>query len=266
MKSISIWAGDYSRYEECLTGFARRDDMKGKILVVTLVASLGLTGCGTSMPNLSRLNNDIEAEYMAGELLKNDTEYKSAFVYDHSALEATPSPSPTAVPVGSNAPTEAPVSRSPKPNSTHQSSSGASISEGDSYVDLDTVIDIPGIHIKQMNYALKQSYGSKYAPVTASSGKKLLVVRFRIKNTSSQEIKVNMEKLGLKYSLMLGNDVIGGPLLSIVPKDMQYYHGTVSSGKSHQVVLLFEVDASKKIKKAAVVVSNGTQSAKLNLK
>ena len=46
--------------------------MKKRIIATVLTAACALTGCSTSVPDLSKLDAGKASEYMAGELLKQD--------------------------------------------------------------------------------------------------------------------------------------------------------------------------------------------------
>ena len=49
--------------------------MKKRIIATVLTAACALTGCSTSVPDLSKLDAGKASEYMAGELLKHDSKY-----------------------------------------------------------------------------------------------------------------------------------------------------------------------------------------------
>ena len=80
-----------------------------RLIAAAAVMAFTLTGCG-SVPDLDHVNRDMEAEYMAGALLKYDKNNDDMLDYDRSILRATPTPTPaptskpvqtTAIPPGS---------------------------------------------------------------------------------------------------------------------------------------------------------------------
>ena len=79
--------------------------MRSKLCIITIVACAALTGC-SNVPDLSHVDNDLTAQYMADALLKNDDSYQGVLDYDHSILEATPSPTAEPTPAVTVAPTQ----------------------------------------------------------------------------------------------------------------------------------------------------------------
>ena len=49
--------------------------MRSKLCIITIVACAALTGC-SNVPDLSHVDNDLTAQYMADALLKNDDSYQ----------------------------------------------------------------------------------------------------------------------------------------------------------------------------------------------
>ena len=72
--------------------------MKKRIIATVLTAACALTGCSTSVPDLSKLDVGKASEYMAGELLKHDSKYAYGLDYDRSILNPTPTPTPIVTP------------------------------------------------------------------------------------------------------------------------------------------------------------------------
>lgn len=231
--------------------------MRKRFCVGVIAVALLFTGC-TSVPNMSRINNDMEAEYIAGTLLKYDANYDGGLEYDRNLLNATPSPKPTPSPVAS--PSEL---SSEDDNSV--TSQGA-ISQPQSYVSLESMAPMKGILLSQETHELKKSYGSDFATVEAEKGKKLLIVKFRIKNTTSKKQKVNMNKKELSYVLEIDGETVGSPLHTIVQGDIQYFNTGIPAGKSKEAVLLFELPDSQKLKNATLYISDGKQTAQVSVK
>lgn len=87
--------------------------MKKRIIATVLTAACALTGCSTSVPDLSKLDAGKASEYMAGELLKHDSKYAYGLDYDRSILNPTPTPTPIVTPAP--APTETAAVQSAEP-------------------------------------------------------------------------------------------------------------------------------------------------------
>lgn len=233
--------------------------MKKKLFVTAVVVSMLVTGC-TQVPELTKIDNDMAAEYMAGSMLKYDKEYEYALDYDRSILQATPEPTPTLVPVA--APTV-----SPAENGTQASPDGTEATEEPvQNVSLSEIYGQSGVQVTQTSYSLKKSFGTDYSAITAGEGKKLLVVYFQVKNTSGKMQKVNLMAAKLSYLLKSGEETLGKPLLTIVEGDLQYFSRKMKSGKSNQGVLVFEVDASVNAQNVVIEAVCDKKQAVISLK
>lgn len=220
-----------------------------RLIAAAAVMAFTLTGCG-SVPDLDHVNRDMEAEYMAGALLKYDKNNDDMLDYDRSILRATPTPTP--------APTSKPVQTTATP-------SGSAVAGNDSdgtgevaaTVPAEKVFDLKQVDIKMMSSELKQTYGSADAAVTAHSGSKLYIVHFRVKNQASIRQKVNLLKKDLEYTLVSEGEVLGKPLMTILQNDLQYYKENMKAGRNSEAVLVFEIDGKQKLQNPVIQVTDG---------
>lgn len=239
--------------------------MRRKLCIIALTTAAVLGGCGTDVPDLSNVDNDIAAQYMADALLRNDRHYEESLDYDHSILEATPTPEPTEAPTP--VPEEGSQGVTGESGDT-QGTPGASVDDGNgqgqafSDVPLSDIYGIPGVTVEQTSYELKDTYGSSgYAVVPSEKGRKLVVVHFRISNENSKAKKVNLEGKGVDAQLYINGERAGAPLLSIADGDLQSFNIKIGAGKKKQGVLLFEVDKSTKISSLEVKFTKGNSQA-----
>lgn len=227
--------------------------MKKKLCILTVVTVAALTGCSNG-PDLSKVDNSLAAQYVADALLRNDKNYDDSLEYDHSLLQATPTPAPTPVPtpVPSNSPEEEPSGNTApgsKPPETLQS-----VSASDIY-------GVSGVRIQAGTYRTTSSYGTDYAVCTAKKGNKLVVVNFTVTNTTKKTKQVNLAKENMQAELLSGDERLGSPLLSIVDGDLQYFNAKIDGGKTKQGVLIFEVSKSAKVNNVKVRFTKGNKEA-----
>ena len=230
--------------------------MKKKLCVLTMMMAAMLTGC-TDVPDLSNVDNSLAAQYVADALLRNDKNYDDSLDYNHSILQATPTPAPTPVPT-------------PAPSGGPDKDDGSSVPNGDGgskpgdnleSVSVSDIYGISGINIKAGTYRVTSSYGSSVAVCTPKKGNKLVVVNFTVANTSKASKKVNLQKQKIQAELLSGTTRLGAPMLSIVEGDLQYFNTTLNGGRKKQGVLVFEVDKSTKLKDVKVrFVKNGKEA------
>ena len=233
--------------------------MKKRFCMAVLVMAVMLTGCASG-PDLSRVHRNMEAEYMAGLLLKYDADYDEMLDYDRSILNPTPTPEPT----------RKPVKPSPSASGSAVSSNGKTDSNGDdsqvkSYISLKEMGTVQGITLSQESYELKDGYGSSYAVVNPEKGNRLLVVKVRLKNGNSKTKKVNMIKADMSYSLEIDGQSVGAPKMTMLPNDLQFYRSKIEAGKSQEAVLIFEISKSQKVKDANLYISAGNKNVQVSL-
>ncbi|MCI8770997.1 MAG: hypothetical protein HFH73_07585 [Lachnospiraceae bacterium] len=227
--------------------------MKKKLCVLTMAMAAVLTGC-TEVPDLSHVDNNLAAQYVADALLRNDKNYDDSLDYDHSILQATPTPAPTPVP------TPAPSDDGSKPEGGNSAPGGSEAKQYES-VSVSDIYGIPGINIKAGAYKVMSSYGSSFSVCTPKKGNKLVVVNFSVSNTSKASKKVNLAKKNMQAELLSGTTSLGGPMMSIAEGDLQYFNETLAGGRRKQGVLLFEVSKSTKLKDVKVRFVNGNKEA-----
>lgn len=231
--------------------------MRKRVGVIACLLAAVLTGCA-SVPELSQEDNDVAAEYMAGELLKYDKSYSYAFDYDRSVLIPTPEPTPK--------PTVKPSESADVGSSS--SSGGRNKTESTvKEVDLEKIYGVSGVSIKQTGYSLRSRYSdSNGAEVSAGKGNRLLVATFNIKNTTGSEVSVKLGKSPVTYGLNIDGKGYGEPLMSIINHDMQFFDEKIPAGKTRKGVLIFEIPSKVKLKDAAISVGKGSMVATVALR
>lgn len=234
--------------------------MRKRIGVFACIFAVALTGCA-SVPELSQEDNEIAAQYMAGELLKHDKSYGYAIDYDRTVL--IPTPEPTQAPTVKPSEPAATDGSNGNKGSNDKNDSASSVKE----VSIEKLFGLSGVSIKQTGYSLRSKYSDiNSVEVSAGKGNRLLVVTFAIKNTTGSEIKVNLKKPKITYGLNVDGKEYGGPLLSILNNDMQYFSEKLSAGKSRKCVLIYELPSAVKIKNASVSISKGNNVATVALR
>lgn len=232
--------------------------MRKRLCAVVLAVLVMLTGCASSVPDLSRLHNNMEAEYMAGTLLKYSKNYDEMLDYDRSILNPTPTPEPTRRPAPK-------ASDDVGQEGTDDMGSSAQGEKPVNFVELDQLSLKQEVRLEYVSCELKKTYGSHDASVSAHEGNRLLIVKFRMKNQSASDQGVDMSKAGMSFSLERDGASAGSPLQTILRNDLQYFREKIPGGESREAVLIFEIQGKQSVGDANVVVSDGKKAARVSL-
>lgn len=242
--------------------------MRKRIFIVAAVTAIGLTGCA-SVPSLSEQQNDAIAEYMADNLLKYDKNYSSTVKLNSSVETATPEPSvqPSVSPNVTVAPastmTPAGTDTTDQENTAQP---GATSAPENTYVSLSDAMQVPGFKVKFSGYKCSTNISTDVSNISSKAGKKLFVVKMKLKNDTDVTKKIDMTKNNSVYSLSIDGNQMDQPLLTIAGNDIHFIKKKVAANKSENAILVFEIPSNTKIKNVVLEVTNNDAVAQLNIK
>lgn len=228
---------------------------KRLLLALAVVSMFGLTGCATSI-RLTENENNIVAEYLAGVLLSQQRSY------DQALIEPSPSPTP--------APTLTPTpSKDGKPTQ-HSSQGNASGNQSSSNVqanaDFTEVIGIKNLTIEYTGYDMVSSFSDEYFSLDASKNKQLMVIKFDVKNSSKNAIKLQLSDAEIQYQLDINTGIIVKPQLTFMLNDLRYIDLEIGGKESKETIIIFEVPKKQEIKTANLIISKEEKTAIIKLK
>lgn len=237
-----------------------------KSIVLALAAAvmvLGLTGCGENkIPELTDEQTQLLGEFTAFTLMRYDANNRSRLV-DYTLLMTTPDPEQTPEPVPTQKPGGMdPVDDTPVIGSNGQAGSGSG--------NIEETLELPeGIRVTFLDYALYSSYpeGDAYFAVPATEGKKLLVLKASISNTSGQDHAVDLLHTATEFRITVNGDFTRRALLTGLERDLSTFEETVLAGESIESVLVIEVDGSvaENISSITVNVKNGQNACTIQV-
>lgn len=232
---------------------------KQTVIGMALIAALGISGCGVT--ELNEEQNAQAAEYLAGVMLKYTTGYEKSLIYTAATPEPTVSPEQTQAP----SPTD-----KPGDNTMPGKSGNPASNEEDKTVlsDLNDVLDIAKCKVeyksmKECN-SYKESEDASYG-VFAESGKKLIVVKFQIKNSSSKDVKIDLHKNDVTYQFVLSDGKAVTSQLTLLGNDMNYLSARIKKGKKAEGIVVFMVDKKTSVSDAKLKVIGGNTTAEITL-
>lgn len=207
--------------------------------LLAVVLCLGLAGCSENMiPDMTAEEMQLIGEYAAITLMKYDASNRSRLVQlpDDAWLEEEPETPPT-------------------PEQTEEPS-GMGETDDTPTVDMTQQVTGPG----SMEEMLKMAEGMSVTylgaglydvypdsgeiggfALTASSGKKLLVLSFQFSNGSQQEQRVDIPSQNMTFRINVNSEYTRTAMPAMLPDDMTAFTETIPAGESAGAVLIIEV-------------------------
>lgn len=220
-------------------------------ILIAAVMCAGLAGCGeNAIPDMTDEQVKMIGEYVAVTMMKYDANHRSRLV----DLPEDKKPQPPAEPEATKEPSgmgdvaDTPVIDPSAPENQYS---------------MEEVLGLPeGVTLAFSGQKLCDVYpdaGENEAfSLSASKGKRLLVLSYTLNNASGQEQEVNILASGASFRVTANEGRSRRVLLTNLPQDMATYVGTVPANSVVEAVLLVEVDEE--------TVSSGVETVLLNVK
>lgn len=244
-----------------------------KVSAYIAIMMLALTGCGSSMPQLTQEEEQMVGEYAAKILLKYDANNRSRLVSrEEVAIEEEKQKQREAAKqeiLGTSSDAQQgmePVEDTPVVEVGQETGGG-------SYGSPETFFELPeGMVITYNGNLVSESYpqdqdADSYFALDAAEGKKLLVLQFNVANQSGADQDIDF----LSHNAVIRLQINGGKsqtvLTTMLMDDLSTYIGNVSAGGSVDLVLLAEVDSSMvdNISSLSLSLKNDSKSCTIQL-
>ncbi|WP_026497562.1 hypothetical protein [Butyrivibrio sp. WCD2001] len=126
-----------------------------------------------------------------------------------------------------------------------------------------------GIFLTYSGYSVAGTYpdNDDIFVINATQGKKLLILNFRLANTSGMDVSVDMEKANPHFQVILNGTNVGYTNVTMLDNDLSSYKGTIPSGAKLSMVLIKQMDASKlkNVESIGLIGDMGTETIQFNL-
>lgn len=225
---------------------------------MAFVAALGISGCGVT--NLNEEQNAQAAEYIAGIMLKYTAGYEKSLIYPVVTTEPV-SPEET------QTPSQTPEAEEPEKPAKSSKPTGGS-QETDVSSDISNVMKLDGCKIEYKGMtecsSYKETENASYG-IFAEDEKKLVVVKFQIKNISSKDVKLNLHKKDITYQLILSNGNTVTSQLTLLDNDLNYLSQTVKKGGKVEGVVIFTVNKKADVKDVKLKAIGSNTTAEITL-
>lgn len=196
-----------------------------------------LSGCG-ALPEMTQEQEDAIVEYAAGLLIKNMKDYDSRLV-DLSLYNE--------VPTG----TEETEETQEEPGGMDEVADTEVIDkvEGESYGSFESLLVPEGVTISFVESRVTDTYpddgnSDAFFALDATEGNRLLVLQFHLKNTTAEEVEIDIFSRAPKCVVTLNDAEQSYALSTMLLDDLSTYVDTVSAGEEVSLVLLAEMETS----------------------
>lgn len=225
--------------------------MKKQFFLLITICGVMLTGCA-QLVDLTDNESDVLAEYMAGTMLKYDSNYKEALIYPEETIENEDiSETDNIMHVSTDNKT---VDQSQTPEYTKVTQKLPANTQNITLVSAAEVFkDILKNHFS-VTYQGYKTYGSYvdendlYA-IEAAKGNKIVAFQFNIKNVTNKQQKLALLNKKISYQLVDKDNNVYYPSMTLLNNDIQYINVRVNAGKTKKAVILFELPKNADVSK-----------------
>ena len=214
---------------------------KIKFLLCGLGIACIVTGCGRTV-ELTEEENEIITEYAVGLLLKYDKYYNNHLV---ELTEETDTADTPVVDVAEEEP---------------QASS------------IEEFYGIEGIGFQYSGYELQNEYPQVTEDSTelafameATSGMKLLVLKFQVVSLNGVDTELNMMNYGTKVRVSVNGESPKSALSTMLLNDLQTYKGIIGPAGPVELAAVVEVPDGTNVESLSIILRNDTDKATLVL-
>lgn len=214
--------------------------MKKRLGIFLLVLNMILisTGCGNAIPDMSEAQMDSIGEYAAITLMKYDANHRSRLV-DLSLYEDEENMV--------EEPTQDEPMQEPEQTDEPQLQEPEIVEpQVPEYESIQDFMALPaGVTVTYEGMRICDAYPeaedeNAFLYLEASGNKKLVVLQFTVANQSTTPQDLNFLNAGNIYRLKMGDTYLRNALTTMLLDDMVTYVGTIESGSTEKLVLLFE--------------------------
>ena len=234
--------------------------MKKKIIAITIIFGLtGLSGCVESV----KLDKDQErqfVEYSVYSVLEHDKNYMIGLNKVDIETEE-------------NTKQEEETSKQPEQSTSGQGQSGQKPS-GDSQTqqtsNMNEALGIDGATVSFTGVYVGESFpevGSEPSfVIKAVTGKKLVVLKYDITNTSGSDMKLDLSSKKISFKGIFNGSVKTNVLVTLLPEALNTYDNTIPAGQTKQAVLVFELSQKNADNLSSINVEVRSDSGVKNVK
>ena len=229
---------------------------------------LSMTACGNEIPDLTEEESQRIGEYAAVTLLKYDANNRSRLVDPEVVIAKLEKEAAKETTKASQE-----EGKAEETGSTGTTEVTMPTAQEEITASMEDFFGLPeGVSITYEDYMVADSYPEDgveddYFALDASTGKKLLVLRFCLTNGTEQEEKIDLLNTNSRYIITVNDSIRANALTTMLPNDMSTYEETPEPGQSQELVLLLEVneDVADTVQTIALRLKNASNEYTIQL-
>jgi len=225
---------------------------KVKAGLLTIVICLGLAGCGeNAIPSLTDKDLQAIGEYTAFTLMKYDASNRSRLVPLFEDWESD---------VNQQEMPSVPDQQEPPEGGTAGDTSTADVSAQQGPASMEEMLKLSeGMSVSYLGAGLYDKYPDDEEigglAMTATEGRKLLVLSFQFANGTEQEQTVDIASQNVTFRINVNGDYKRNAMMALLLNDMSMFKETIPAGESKEAVLIIEVGQSSMEEISSIALS-----------
>ena len=237
--------------------------------LITVIMIGSLTGCGETVPELTKEQETAISEYAVELITKHSKESDNRIqrpeetpedtVFEEGRFEEEPEEAEGSIDQASESTDASDASSYDSSSHTTDSPDGVSSHDADSSDDfgeentevpvysersIDQIFGTSDVAISYNGYEVMETYApesNSYFSLTATRGKKFVALYFNISNLTDHVVNINMNLLDVKYSFGDANGKKKKLEHTVTAKDIYSYVGDLEPGQTDTLVGLVEM-------------------------
>lgn len=218
---------------------------KSIICLSTFCMVFALTGCGSSIPEMTEEQEQIVAEYAANLLLKYDKNYEVKVV-DTTAYHMEEERKAEEARKAEEEAAKAATAEKETTENAQENSDGSEVPE-QTATSIEEFYQLADVQIQYSGYGIYDSYPENtenselFFAVGSTDGNKLLVLNFDVTNVSGKETELNMMDVNAQFKISVNGGNNQNALFTLLPEDLESYRGTLGIDETVKAVLVVEI-------------------------
>ncbi len=239
------------------------------LTVISLI--LPLAGCFNKIPELTEEEETKVVRYMADAVLEHDVNYQARLLSEEEKQKALEEEARKEEELKKIVEQEKVEKEEKKAENTPDEVTTSYASKSYEVDYINDYLGLDNIEFELVSEETSPKYpissGDLGFAFTASDNNKLLVLKFRITNVSSDSAELNLSQKNVKYKAYINDDIKASSVMVPLDGVLNVFHETIESGTSKEGDLIFEIPGDVSVESIILSVSaSGSDTVRIKIK